>query len=183
MTDYTILIHPDKRLRQKATEVKQFGERLSAIVDTMFSTMYHAHGIGLAATQVNIHERIVVMDVPRISRHEQEKETDEKIPHPHDKLILINPEITEVSEELAEHEEGCLSLPGQYATVVRPAEIRVKYRDIHGEPQEREATGLLGVCIQHEIDHLNGVLFIDHLSRLKRERLEKKLAKSLKHHD
>lgn len=179
MPEYSILIHPDKRLRTTAAPVAAFDERLREIADNMFSTMYKAHGIGLASTQVNIHERIVVMDVPRIAHGENRDELDEDN-LPHDKLVLINPEIIDASEELAEHEEGCLSLPGQYAVVVRPAEIRVKYRDLHGEEIDRDATGLLGVCIQHEIDHLNGVLFIDHISRLKRERIEKKLAKSLK---
>lgn len=183
MSEYPILIHPDKRLRTIASEVKHFDDTLQNITQTMFNTMYQSRGIGLAATQVNIHERIVVMDVPQIAHGEQrDKEEDESL-RPHDKLILINPEIVDASEELAEYEEGCLSLPGQYATVIRPAHIRVKYRDEHGEAHDREATGLLGVCIQHEIDHLNGVLFIDHISRLKRERIEKKLAKSLKNND
>lgn len=179
MSEYPILIHPDKRLRQTATMIKKFDDALRQTVETMFNTMYKAHGIGLAATQVNIHERLVVMDVPRIA-HNEERDTIDEENRPHDKLVLINPEIIDASEELAEYEEGCLSLPGQYATVIRPAQIRVKYRDLEGNEHDQDATGLLGVCIQHEIDHLNGILFIDHISRLKRDRIEKKLAKSLK---
>ena len=159
-----ILIHPDRRLRKTAEPVSQFTNALKTITDNMFATMYEAHGIGLAATQVNIHQRIVVMDVPE-RREDDETETPDA-PIPHTKLVLINPEIIATSEETASWQEGCLSLPGQFADVERPAKIRYAYYD-------------LGVCIQHEIDHLNGVLFIDHLSRLKRERLEKKLAKSL----
>ena len=158
-----ILIHPDRRLRKTAEPVSQFTNALKMITDNMFATMYEAHGIGLAATQVNIHQRIVVMDAPI----------------PHTKLVLINPEIIATYEETASWQEGCLSLPGQFADVERPAKIRYAYYDLGGSRCEGEAEGLLGVCIQHEIDHLNGVLFIDHLSRLKRERLEKKLAKSL----
>ncbi len=178
MSKYRILIHPDKRLRQQAEDIKTFDNAIEKVVDKMFNTMYSAHGIGLAATQVNIHQRIVVMDVPRASEDETGGEDDAV--ELHDKLVLINPELVDYSAELAEYEEGCLSLPGQYASVIRPAEIRVKYRDVHGNEHDRDATGLLGVCIQHEIDHLNGILFIDHISRLKRERLEKKLEKYLK---
>ena len=176
-----ILIHPDRRLRKTAESVSQFTNALKTITDNMFETMYKAHGIGLAATQVNIHQRIVVMDVPE-RREDDETETPDapiEVPVPHTKLILINPEILSASEETANWQEGCLSLPGQFADVERPAKIRYAYYDLGGSRCEGEAEGLLGVCIQHEIDHLNGVLFIDHLSRLKRERLEKKLAKSL----
>lgn len=172
-----ILIHPDRRLRKTAEPVSQFTNALKTITDNMFETMYEAHGIGLAATQVNIHQRIVVMDVP-LRRENDETETPDA-PIPHTKLILINPEILAASEETASWQEGCLSLPGQFTDVERPAKIRYAYYDLGGSRCEGEAEGLLGVCIQHEIDHLNGVLFIDHLSRLKRERLEKKLAKSL----
>lgn len=172
-----ILIHPDRRLRKTAEPVSQFTNALKTITDNMFETMYKAHGIGLAATQVNIHQRIVVMDVP-LRRENDETETPDA-PIPHTKLILINPEIRAASEETASWQEGCLSLPGQFTDVERPAKIRYAYYDLGGSRCEGEAEGLLGVCIQHEIDHLNGVLFIDHLSRLKRERLEKKLAKSL----
>lgn len=181
MSAYSILIYPDKRLRQQAQTITTFDDHLQDMIAKMFRTMYQAKGIGLAATQVNIHQRLTVMDVPQ-TRPEGETElhNEEQTPPPSDKLVLINPEIIESSEELAEYDEGCLSLPGQYASVWRPAHIRLRYQDEHGEHHERDASGLLAVCIQHEIDHLHGRLFIDHLSRMKRERLEKKLAKSLK---
>lgn len=176
MAIYSILIHPDPRLRLPAQPVTHFDDALAEIVQNMYETMYHFHGIGLAAPQVNIRQRLIVMDVPQRSAEEGEKA--EQIPS--DKLVLVNPEIVQRSEECQDYEEGCLSLPNQYALVTRPANITVRYQDITGATQERAAQGLLSVCIQHEIDHLNGGLFIDHLSRLKRERLEKKLAKSLK---
>lgn len=171
MKTYTILIHPDKRLRTIAAPIAAFTDELKTITDTMYHTMYQARGIGLAATQVNIHRRIVVLDVP-LEREDEDS--------PSDKFVLINPEICSASEETAVHQEGCLSLPGQYAEITRPANIHYRYQDLNGNTHEADADGLLAVCIQHEIDHLNGVLFIDHLSRLKRQRLEKKLQKSLK---
>lgn len=185
MSAYPILLYPDKRLRQAAASISRFDAELQAVIAKMFDTMYAAKGIGLAATQVNIHQRLTVMDVPQIRREAENEAADDTSGAAEqeimsDKLVLINPEIIDHSEELAEYEEGCLSLPGQYASVWRPAQIRVRYQDEHGERQERDASGLLAVCIQHEIDHLNGKLFIDYLSRMKRERLEKKLAKYLK---
>ena len=176
-----ILIHPDQRLRQTAAPVETFDNRLQTITDNMFATMYEAHGIGLAATQVNIHRRIAAMDVPDKREEDKDSDTPPDTPVPHTKLILINPEIISHSAETAVWQEGCLSLPGQFADVKRPKTIRYAYYDLGGARCEGEAEGLLGVCIQHEIDHLNGVLFIDHLSRLKRERIEKKLAKSQTH--
>lgn len=134
----------------------------------MFETMYKANGIGLAATQIDIQQRIVVMDIP---------------PNPddpdaaHGRQIFINPEIIERSTETAFGQEGCLSVPEQFADVERAAHVTWRYQDPDGTPHEIASGGLLGVCIQHEIDHLDGILFIDHLSRLKRERIEKKLAK------
>lgn len=173
MPTYPILIHPDKRLRLVATPVTHFDEALEETVANMFETMYAKQGIGLAATQVDIQERIIVMDVPR-----EESEDDANFIT--DKLTLINAKVVSASEETKEHEEGCLSIPGQYAEVTRPANIHFRYQDTSGTVHEADADGLLAVCIQHEIDHLNGVLFIDHISRLKRERIEKKLAKSLR---
>lgn len=178
MEKYPILIHPHPHLRLTAKPVTEFSDRLADIAERMFATMYEARGIGLAATQVDIHERIVVMDVPTYHIDDNGVETDEIASST--KLVLINPEIVSGSAEKSVYQEGCLSLPGQYADVERPARIRYRYQDLGGAVIEDDASGLLGVCIQHEIDHLNGVLFIDHLSRLKRERLEKKLAKSLK---
>lgn len=166
-----ILIHPDKRLRKTAAPVEAFDNALAQTVEDMFDTMYDAQGIGLAATQVDIHRRIVVMDIPMNEEHPDA---------PHGKHAFINPEILTRNDETALGQEGCLSIPGQYADVERATKITYRYQDIDGKTHEQEATGLLCVCMQHEIDHLNGVLFIDHISRLKRERIEKKLAKELK---
>ena len=174
-----ILIHPDRRLRKTAEPVSQFTNALKTITDNMFATMYEAHGIGLAATQVNIHQRIVVMDVP-LRRENDETETPDA-PIPHTKLILINPEIRAASEETASWQEGCLSLPGQFTDVERPAKIRYAYYDLGGSRCEGEAEGLLGVCIQHEIDHLDGKVFVQYLSRLKQERIKTKMKKLDKH--
>lgn len=166
-----ILIHPDKRLRKVAEPVETFDAGLAKTVEDMFATMYDAGGIGLAATQVDIHRRIVVMDIP----------ADPDNPDAaHGKHAFINPEILSRNDETALGQEGCLSIPNQYADVERATHITYRYQDIDGTPHQHEATGLLCVCMQHEIDHLNGVLFIDYLSRLKRERIEKKLAKELK---
>lgn len=166
-----ILIHPDKRLRKVAEPVDTFDAELAKTVEDMFATMYDASGIGLAATQVDIHRRIVVMDIPANPDNPDAQ---------NGKHAFINPEILTCSNETALGQEGCLSIPNQYADVERATHITYRYQDIDGTTHQHEATGLLCVCMQHEIDHLNGVLFIDHLSRLKRERIEKKLAKERK---
>lgn len=178
MQHYPILFHPHPHLRLAAHAVTRFDKSLEDICERMFATMYEARGIGLAATQVDIQAQIVVIDVPTYRVDAQGQETDE-VASSH-KRILINPKILETSSQTSVYQEGCLSLPGQYADVERPAHIRYAYQNLEGTRCEEEAEGLLAVCIQHEIDHLNGVLFIDHLSRLKRERLERKLAKSLR---
>ncbi len=159
-----ILIVPDPRLRQKARPVGEGdGDAVRELAPRMLATMYAAPGIGLAAPQVGVGLRLVVLDVgPR-----------EK-PEP---MVLVNPEILAASTERAVREEGCLSLPGQFADVERPARVRVRWRELDGTRREMEAEGLLGVCLQHEIDHLDGVLFVDHLSALKRNMLLRKLAK------
>lgn len=175
---YPILLHPHPNLRLTAQAINTFDAHLQEVCERMFATMYDARGIGLAATQVDIQERIVVMDVPTYRVNEAGEETDDI--ESSLKRVLINPEILHSSAEKSIYQEGCLSLPGQYADVERPSSIRYAYHTVTGERMEDEASGLLAVCIQHEIDHLNGILFIDHLSRLKRERLERKLAKSLK---
>ena len=153
--------YPDKCLRKKARVVTCFDDELSSLTQNMAQTMYDAPGIGLAAPQVNIDKRIVVIDV-----------SEEK----NDLKILINPEIT-YRDGVQEYEEGCLSIPGIFGVVERAAEIEVKAQDIAGNVYEFQADGLLAICVQHEIDHLNGVLFIDHLSKLKRDRIKKKLKK------
>lgn len=157
-----ILEFPDPRLRTVAKPVMQVDDELRSLIDNMFETMYAAPGIGLAATQVNVHQRLLVLDVSE---------------HGDQPMVFINPEITPLSEEMRPYDEGCLSVPGFYETVERPERIRVKALDRNGEPFEMEADGLLAVCLQHELDHLNGKLFVDYVSRLKRERIRKKLEK------
>jgi peptide deformylase len=162
-----ILILPDKRLRQVSEPVKKIDAGIRKLIEDMFETMYEAPGIGLAAIQVGTPKRIITMDLA--------KKEEPKSPQ-----VFINPEILWTSEEKAIYEEGCLSIPEYYGDVERPAQVKVKYLDREGEPREIEANGLLATCLQHEIDHLNGVLFIDHLSKLKRDRVLKKFTKAAK---
>jgi peptide deformylase len=162
-----ILIIPDKRLRQVSEPVKKIDAGIRKLVEDMLETMYDAPGIGLAAIQVGAPKRVVTMD---LAKKDEPKKAQ----------VFINPEILWSSEELATYEEGCLSIPEYYGDVERPAQVTVKYLDLDGEPRELEASGLLATCLQHEIDHLNGVLFIDHLSKLKRDRVLKKFAKAAK---
>jgi peptide deformylase len=161
MAKLTILEFPDPRLRTKAKPVEQVDDQLRALVDDMFETMYAAPGIGLAATQVDVHKRLLVADVS----------PDKSEPH-----VLINPQIVEKDGE-AVTEEGCLSVPGYYEEVIRAEHIRVRFVNRDGEEAEMEAEGLLAVCIQHEIDHLDGKLFVDYLSEAKRQRIRKRLQK------
>lgn len=156
-----ILHFPDPRLRQRAAEVDAVDDELRRLIDDMFETMYQAPGIGLAATQVNVHKRVVVIDIS--------KEQDEP-------RVFINPQIV-VLDGVEEMEEGCLSVPGVYEKVQRAERIRVRAMDREGQAFELDADGLLAVCIQHEIDHLDGKLFVDYLSQLKRQRIRKKLEK------
>jgi peptide deformylase len=162
-----ILIIPDSRLRQVSRPVARVDADTRKLWDDMLETMYAAPGIGLAAIQIGMPQRLLVVDLS--------KEGEEKKP-----LFLANPEIVWASEAQSEYEEGCLSIPDFYEMVTRPSEIKVRYVDRHGGAMELHATGLLATCLQHEIDHLNGVLFIDHISRLKRERVVKKFAKAQK---
>ena len=157
-----ILEFPDPRLRTVAKPVTTVDENIQTLVEDMLETMYDAPGIGLAATQVNVHKRVVVMDLSE----------DQSEP-----LVLINPEIEVLGEATCPTQEGCLSVPGFYETVDRPEHIRLKALDKQGKPFELEPEGLMAVCIQHEIDHLNGKLFVDYLSPFKRERIKKKLEK------
>jgi peptide deformylase len=167
MTDILpILYVPDPRLRAKAQPVAPGDKRVAELSEKMLATMYKAPGIGLAAPQVGELLRLVVVDI----------RPDEK-PAP---MVLLNPEIVAESQELSTREEGCLSLPNQYADVTRPARVKVRWQDLAGAKKEIEADGLLSACLQHEIDHLNGVLFVDHISALKRNMLLRKLAKELK---
>lgn len=161
MAILTILEFPDPRLRKTAVPVADVDDDLRVLIDDMFETMYAAPGIGLAATQVDEHKRLLVADVS---------------PEKDDPHVLINPEILE-KDGVAVTEEGCLSVPGYFEEVERAEHIRVRYLDRDGKPAEKEADGLLAVCIQHEIDHLNGKLFVDYLSEAKRQRIRKKLMK------
>ena len=162
-----ILTPPSPALRAKTRKVGPDDmDRVRDLVPQLLATMYAAPGIGLAAPQVGVNLRLAVVDL-------QPDET----PSP---IVLVNPEVTRVSEDWAVREEGCLSLPGQYADVSRPARVHVRYTDQDGKAQELEAEGLLAACVQHEIDHLDGVLFVDHLSALKRNMILRRLAKELK---
>jgi len=158
---------PDKRLRLASEPVKHVDAGVKKLIEDMFDTMYKAPGIGLAAIQIGIVKRVITMDLSK-------KEDN------HEPLVFINPEIVWTSEETAKYEEGCLSIPDYYEEVERPAAVKAKYLDRDGKPREIEAKGLLATCLQHEIDHINGVLFIDHLSKLKRDRVIKKFAKAAK---
>ena len=156
-----ILYYPDAALRRTASVVTEVDGKIASLVDQMLETMYAAPGIGLAATQVNVHQRVVVIDVS--------EENDSP-------LTLINPVLLQTEGE-AEMQEGCLSIPGVYETIRRPSFIKVASIDREGNPFEMDAEGLLAVCVQHEIDHLNGKLFVDYLSLLKRNRIRKRLEK------
>jgi len=158
-----ILRYPDPRLHQVARPVEIFDDRLRALVRDLAETMYAAPGVGLAATQVDVHERVIVIDV-----------SDAK-----DQLrVFVNPEIVEASEDRKTYEEGCLSVPGIYDEVERPDRVRVRAVDEHGKAFEVEADGLLAVCLQHEMDHLNGRVFVQYLSRLKQTRIRSKMLKA-----
>jgi len=162
-----IITLPDKRLRLKSEPIKRVDAGIRALVEDMFATMYAAPGIGLAAIQVGIPKRVVTMDLS--------KKEGERSP-----LVFINPEVTWASDEKSTYEEGCLSIPEFYEEVERPAAVKVKYLDLDGKPHEIEAKNLFATCIQHEIDHVNGVLFIDYISKLKRDRITKKFIKAAK---
>ncbi len=156
-----ILRYPDPRLHQIAAPVRQFDERLRKLVQDMAETMYAAPGVGLAATQVDVHKRVIVID---------SSETKDQL------LVLINPEILDAKGQ-QECEEGCLSVPGIFEPVVRAEWVRVRSFDVEGKPVDFDATGMLAVCVQHEMDHLVGKVFVEYLSRLKQERIVKKLRK------
>ena len=162
MAILNILEFPDPRLRTIAKPVAAVDDALRTLIDDMFETMYAAPGIGLAATQVNVHLRLVVMDLSE----------DKSEPR-----VFVNPELEALTEDLGPYQEGCLSVPGFYENVDRPLRVRIKALDRDGQPFEEIAEGLLAVCIQHECDHLNGKLFVDYLSSLKRDRIKKKLEK------
>jgi peptide deformylase len=165
-----IIILPDKRLRLVSEPAQANDPELRRLVDDMFETMYEAPGIGLAAIQIGVAKRVIVMDLA--------KKDDPKEPR-----VFVNPQVLWRSDEKTLYEEGCLSIPEFYEEVERPAKVRVKFLDVTGAEQELEASGLMATCLQHEIDHLDGVLFIDHISKLKRDRVIKKFAKAAKRLD
>jgi peptide deformylase len=167
MTKRPILSLPDARLRARSKPVAAVDDSVRALMDDMLDTMYAAPGIGLAAIQIGVPSRVVVIDTA--------KKDEEKRP-----LFLVNPEIVWRSEERSTYEEGCLSIPDYYEEVERPQRIRARFIDRDGKAQEIEADGVLATCLQHEIDHLDGVLFIDHISKLKRDRVTKKFIKQAK---
>jgi peptide deformylase len=164
MTIRDIITLPDPRLKLVSEPVVVVDDEIRRLLDDMLETMYAAPGIGLAAIQIAVPKRLVTIDVSR--------EGEPKAP-----MFLVDPKVLWTSEELVEHQEGCLSIPEHYDDVVRPAKVRVGYLDRDGVAREVEAEGLLAVCLQHEIDHLDGIVFVDHLSRLKRERVVRKFAK------
>mgnify|MGYP001266887502 CR=1 FL=1 len=166
MTIRKILTEPDPFLRQKSIKVKEVDDNIRKLMDDMLETMYEAPGIGLAAIQIGVPKRVIVMDLAK---------DEKKSP-----LYFVNPEIILKSENNSAYEEGCLSVPGQFAEINRPEKCHVKYLDYNGEPKELKAEGLLATCIQHEVDHLEGILFIDYLSKLKKSMIIKKLSKEKK---
>ena len=168
----TILEVPDPRLREISKPVETFDKGLKTLVADMFETMYDAPGIGLAAIQVGVPQRLLVIDL-----QEPLEEDGEPVKNP---LVFVNPEILEHSDQDVPYNEGCLSVPDQYAEVDRPDRIKARWQDLDGKVHEEDAEGLYATCIQHEIDHLNGVLFIDYLSKLKRDRVNKKFSKAAK---
>ncbi len=167
MTIRPLVYLPDPRLRLKSEPVRRIDDSLRALVKDMFHTMYEAPGIGLAAVQIGVLKRVVTIDLSR----------KEETAAP---MVFLNPVIVSSSETRRIHEEGCLSIPEYYGEVERPADVRVRYKGLDGAVMEIDAEGVLATCLQHEIDHLNGVLFIDYLSKLKRDRVTKKFAKAAK---
>lgn len=169
MAIHSLIIAPDPRLKQKSSTVNEVTDDIRQLLDDMLDTMYHAGGIGLAAVQIGVHKRLVVIDV------EQDERGQRGNP-----IKLVNPEIVESGADLFVYKEGCLSFPEQYSDVSRPKGVRVRYIDENGDTQEVVADGLLATCIQHEIDHTNGIVFVDHISSLKRDMIHRKLQKGKK---
>jgi peptide deformylase len=167
MSQKKIVIEPDPILRKKSETLEKVDNELRVLLDDMLETMYAAPGIGLAAVQIGILKRLIVIDIS--------KDKEKKNP-----LFFINPEIISTSNKTSIYEEGCLSLPGHFAEIERPAECKIKFVDYNGKERELKANGLLATCIQHEVDHLNGILFIDYLSKLKKDMIVKKLIKHKK---
>ena len=176
MTILEIVTWPDKRLTETSIEVKEVTKEVQNFMDDMLETMYSVNGLGISAVQVGRMERIVTIDVEKgNSRYESEE--DLKKEHKPNPIFMVNPIILKEAKEPSTFNEGCLSFPDQYSKVTRPETVKIEYLDYNGKKQQMEAEGLLATCIQHEIDHLNGIVFIDHISRLKRSMIVKKLQK------
>ena len=165
-----ILTEPNELLRQKSLPVDKVDAELQNLMNDMLDTMYAAPGIGLAAIQVGVPKRVIVLDIAPKDK-------------PKNPMFFVNPEIIETSRNISTYEEGCLSVPGQFAEINRPEKCHIKYLDYHGQPKELRAEGMLATCIQHEIDHLEGILFIDYLSKLKKSMIVKKLSRQKKQID
>ena len=170
-----ILIEPNKLLRKKSLTVEAVDEDLQKLMDDMLETMYAAPGIGLAAVQVGVPKRVIVLDIKW--RDKSESTNDEKHKERKNPMYFVNPVIIAKSTNNSTYEEGCLSVPGQFAEIDRPDKCHIKFLDYYGQPKELVAEGMLATCIQHEVDHLEGILFIDYLSKLKKSMIVKKLAK------
>jgi peptide deformylase len=175
MTVLPIYIYPHPVLTTEAEAVDTVTADIQKLMDDMVETMYDARGIGLAAPQVGVLKRVIVLDIEQREDDEKKEKGERGTP-----MFFINPEIVWESEDINVYNEGCLSIPAQYADIERPKRVKVKYLDYNGQPQEIEADGLMATCLQHEIDHLNGVLFVDHLSKLKRDMIARKLKKWIK---
>lgn len=174
-----LVIAPDPRLNIRSQPVEEVTDKTRKLAEDMLDTMYANNGIGLAAVQVGVHQRLIVLDVdwpsPRYSEDGSKGEVQRGNP-----MVLVNPEIIRVSDELNVYQEGCLSFPDQFSDVERPKMATIRYMDLEGKQQQMEADGLLATCIQHEIDHINGVVFVDHISKLRREMILKRLKKQKK---
>ena len=173
-----ILTEPNELLRKKSLTVEKVDKDLQKLMDDMLETMYAAPGIGLAAIQVGVPKRVIVLDIGL--RNESEDTNNEKQVIKKNPMYFVNPEIIKKSENNSTYEEGCLSVPGQFAEIERPDKCHIKYLNYYGEPKELVAEGMLATCIQHEMDHLEGILFIDYLSKLKKSMIVKKLSKQKK---
>ncbi len=192
MTILPIVVSPDPRLKQVSAPVDEVTDEIRTLLDDMLETMYYAKGIGLSAVQVGVMKRVVVVDVEwGSSRYDQEDEDDDHVhhdgcchhyeaPEPGNPIKMVNPEVIASSDHNVPYNEGCLSFPAQYSEVIRPDAVTVRYLDEHGKEQILEAEGLLATCIQHEIDHTNGITFVDHISKIKRDMILRKMKKAEK---
>jgi peptide deformylase len=174
MTVLPITYSPDKKLNQKSEKIKDITDEIKTLASNMLDTMYEKNGIGLAAVQVGVLKKLIVIDIPQ---NDEEDKEENNIYHINFPIIAVNPEIIWSSDEISCYEEGCLSFPEESAEVERPAEIKVKFLDLEGKEHEVHAEGLLATCFQHEIDHTNGITFVDHISRIKKQMILKRMKK------